>query len=364
MSYLLTLYIRMYVNGVFRFGEYYQDYFWTYIPYYVVAVLTVFALFRLYGGMWQYAGLHDLNRLVSANIITAVLHVGISILVISFIPGHEENTSRMPLSYYVIGAIIQFLLTTLFRFANRYIQEEKRRLSKKNAVNAMVVGTGETSRIVRRQLEEDLESGVNIACIFTYKDAESGSLLDGVPVVANLYHLANHIEKYQIKRVILADSLMPMSVRERIRSFCKSADIDLQDFSGFLRYDKSGLPFQQLMQCINGKITVLKDGKTTHFNNGEQALMTLVGKQDVKSISIHDGAFFIELLSYKVKPLIVFIRENRYTTKLHGILVVKQLISWELCTTKALHLLLRVTKVRRNYIFWTFFRIGQPTLQG
>ena len=311
MSYLLTLYIRMYVNGVFRFGEYYQDYFWTYIPFYTVAALLVFFFFRLYGGMWQYAGLHDLNRLVTANIITAVLHVGISILVISFIPGHEAQSSRMPTSYYVIGAIIQFLLTTLFRFANRYIQEEKRRFNKKNAVNAMVVGTGETSRIVRRQLEEDPDSGVNITCIFTYKDAESGSLLDGVPVVADLYHLSEHINKYQIKRVILADSLMPMSVRERIRSYCKSTEIDVQDFSGFLRYDNNGLPFQKLMQCINGKITVLKDGKTSQFDNSEQALMTIVGKHDVKSISIHDGAFFIELLSYKVKPLIVFFITNR-----------------------------------------------------
>ena len=311
MSYLLTLYIRLYVNGIFRAGDYYLDYYWKYIPYYTLAALIVFFVFRLYGGMWQYAGLHDLNRLTSASFITAALNVGISVLVISFIPGHEENASRMPTSYYIIGAIIQFLLTTIFRFANRYIQEEKRRFSKKNAVNAMVVGTGETSRIVRRQLEEDPESGVNIACIFTYKDAESGSLLDGIPVVANLDQFITHIGKYQIKRVILADSLMPMSVRERIRGYCQDAEIDVQDFSGFLRYDNSGLPFQKLMECVNGNITILEDGKTMHFDNGEQALMNVVGKHDVKSISVHDSGFFIELISYKVNPLIVFFITNR-----------------------------------------------------
>ena len=300
MSYLLALYIRLYVNGVFRFGEYYLDYFWHFIPYYTLASLVVFFLFRLYGGMWQYAGLHDLNRLTSANFITAALHIGISILVISFIPGHEENASRMPTSYYVIGAIIQFLLTTGIRFANRYIQEERRRFNRKNAVNAMVVGTGETSRIVRRQLEEDSESGVDIACIFTYRDGESGTLLNGIPVVAGLDRFKSHLQRYQIRRVILADSLMPMSVRERIRDCCQEAGTDMQDFSGFLRYDNSGLPFQKLMECVNGKITILEDGKTTQFDNGEQALMTIVGKHDVKSISIHDGAFFIELLNINI----------------------------------------------------------------
>ena len=65
LSYLAALYIRMYVNGVWRFGAYYQDYFWSYIPYYVIASVIVFGAFRLYGGMWQYAGLHDLNRIIS-----------------------------------------------------------------------------------------------------------------------------------------------------------------------------------------------------------------------------------------------------------------------------------------------------------
>ena len=175
----------------------------------------------------------------------------------------------------------------------------------------MLVGTGETARIVRRQIDDDPDSGEQIVCIFTYHDSEIGTLIDGISVVGNLNQFTEHIDKYKIQRVILADSIMPMSVRERIKSSCQAAKIDVQDFSGFLRYDNSGLPFQKLMQCISGKITVLKDGKTTKFDNGEQALMTIVGKHDVKSISIHDGAFFIELLSYKVKPLIVFFITNR-----------------------------------------------------
>ena len=150
LSYLLTLYIRLYVNGIFRAGEYYLVYYWHYIPYYTIAAFAVFAAFRLYGGMWQYAGLHDLNRLFAANIITAALNVGIALLVISLFPEHEGYASRMPTSYHIIGAIIQFLLTASARFVNRLIQAEKRRISKRNDQAVMLVGTGETARIVRR----------------------------------------------------------------------------------------------------------------------------------------------------------------------------------------------------------------------
>ena len=102
LSYLLALYIRFFVNGKF-YGSiaYYQDYFWTFIPIYIVASVVVFALFKLYGGMWQYAGLHDLNRILLANIVTIPLHIGISVLVISNIQEPEISSSlRMPHSSY------------------------------------------------------------------------------------------------------------------------------------------------------------------------------------------------------------------------------------------------------------------------
>ena len=311
LSYLIALYIRMYVNGVWRFGAYYQDYFWHFIPYYVVASVVVFAGFRLYGGMWQYAGLSDLNRIVGANLVTVVLHIGISILVIRLNLGEVEEATRMPISYYPIGAVIQLLLTTLLRFANRYYQEEKRRLSRKNAVNVMVVGTGETSRIVRRQLDDDPNSGARIVCIFSYKAYEPGSLINGVPVVGNLDLLTKHIERYGVQRVILADSIMPMSIREKIISTCGDANIEVQNLSGFLRYDNSGLSLRQLMECVDGKVTIFKDGDVTDFDNGEQALMAFPGRNDIKSISIDGDHFFVELISYKVNPLIVFFITNR-----------------------------------------------------
>ena len=313
LSYLLALYIRFFVNGKF-YGSiaYYQDYFWTFIPIYIVASVLVFALFKLYGGMWQYAGLHDLNRILLANIVTIPLHIGISVLVISNIQEPEISSSlRMPVSYYVIGAVIQFILTASLRFINRLIQEEKRRLSFKSAVPVMVVGTGETSRIVRRQLEEDPETVVRIVCIFTYRDYEAGSLLDGVPVVNHLDQLKNHIERYQVKRVILADSLMPMHVRDTIRNTCQEINIEMQDFSGYLRYDNTGVSFQKLMECADGKVVILQDDVISRYEDGEQALMAISGRHDVKSVGVRDNCLFVELISFSVNPLIVFFITNR-----------------------------------------------------
>ena len=122
VSYLLTLYIRFYVNGAMRESIlYYQDYFWKFIPYYMAAAIVVFACFRLYRSVWQYAGVHDLNRVLLANVVTAVVHVGISVLAFALIPEEEKGTIRMPVSYYIIGGFFQFIFVIGIRFSYRLI---------------------------------------------------------------------------------------------------------------------------------------------------------------------------------------------------------------------------------------------------
>ena len=89
LSYLLALYVRFSSGGTLHLGERYINSYWAFIPYCTIVSFLIFAVFRLYGGMWQYVGLHDLNKLISANILSIGLHIGISILIIRTIPGHE-----------------------------------------------------------------------------------------------------------------------------------------------------------------------------------------------------------------------------------------------------------------------------------
>ena len=113
----------------------------------------------------------------------------------------------MPVSYYVLGGIIQFAITAILRFVNRFFQEELRRFNRKNAINVMLVGTGETARFVRRQIDDDPDSGEQIVCIFTYHDSEIGTLIDGVSVIGNLNQFTEHLgTKYIAEGAAQADA--------------------------------------------------------------------------------------------------------------------------------------------------------------
>ena len=227
LSYLLALYIRFFVNGEFRVSVgYYVEYFWRIAPIYTVLAIAAFALFKLYGGMWRYAGLNDMNRIISANLVTVVLQVGTSMIVLALLPSAQAN--RMPYSYYVIGAVIQFILVVLIRFSHKILLAEKAKIasSKIETVPALVVGSNELGRKVVHHLEDNT---VFRAVAIAGKD--SGRMMDGVPVIG-FDAIEKIVTEKGIKAVFIADKELTKDQRDHIRQAAK--DIEISDFTGYM----------------------------------------------------------------------------------------------------------------------------------
>lgn len=289
LSYYLALVVRFYVNNEFR-AVAQTDYlpaFWQFAPFYSVICVAVFAVFKLYNSRWKHAGLHDLNLLITANLATAAIHVAATLLFVH----------RMPITYYVIGAVFQFALITASRFGYRFVVMESVRLSVKNraSLNVMIVGTGETARILRSQIENDSTNVARPVCIFSYKGAQDGGMMNGLPIVSGLDKLPEQLRKYQVKCVILADSLMPVDVRVRIREICQESGIEVQNFSGFMTREGAGLPAKKLLEYTSGPVNVVMNGLTASFENGEKALMNLEGNYSVQRIYADGGKLVVVL---------------------------------------------------------------------
>ena len=81
----------------------------TFAPIYTIICVIVFFIFRLYGGMWRYAGIGDVNRILLANVVTTIIHVVVTVLFYQ----------RMPITYYVMGAAMQLVTIGIIRFSYR-----------------------------------------------------------------------------------------------------------------------------------------------------------------------------------------------------------------------------------------------------
>ena len=154
LAYFIALVVRFYVHSEFNeLAARYIPAYLKFAPFYTVFCLVIFYGFKLYNSRWRYAGLGDMNRILYASALTCVVQVAGSTLFVM----------RMPVTYYFIGAVVQFTLVAAIRFAPRVILVEAERaktLTRKDdaIVNTMVVGVGETSHLVLRQMERNPES--------------------------------------------------------------------------------------------------------------------------------------------------------------------------------------------------------------
>ena len=288
-AYFIALIIRFYVN--FEINEWAVRYipaFRAFAPWYTVCCLVIFGAFKLYNNRWKYAGLNDLNRILLANLATFVVQVAGSVVFVL----------RMPVTYYVIGAVIQFCMIAASRFSYRlFLMERSRVRSRRNATSipVMIVGVGETSHLVRRHLENDGENAARPVCLLDFRGEEFGNMMEGLPVISGVDKLADAIKKYSVECVILADSTMPTDVRKAVREICGEMNVEVQDFAGFFQESRGAVTLRNLMEYAKGEVELVVNGKSQSFANGEQAVMSVTGKYVVKSVAAHENRLVVEL---------------------------------------------------------------------
>ena len=266
-AYFLALLVRFYVNFEFRpTVSYYLTDWLHFTPFYTVLSILIFAAWKLYGGMWRFAGINDMNRIIFANLCTVVVQI----------VGTALFIRRMPITYYVIGAILQFLFVSLIRFGYRILLVEKKKVSARNipTVPTMIIGAGETARKAIRHLED-----TPFRATVVVDEKSAGKSLDGINVVSDFGATLSGV-----RAVFIADPGLGAEKRKEIKEACDSAGIELQDYTGYLANLGGRVPTSSLLELVSGSVTLIVDGKESKFSSGEEALKSLKDRYDVKSI--------------------------------------------------------------------------------
>ena len=228
LSYYLALVFRVAVNnmgGIFGSPSdvpVYFSAFYRIAPIYTVLCIVVFFLFKLYGGVWRFAGINDMYRILGAWLVTTLLQLVVSFLTMRAM---NFNFARMPATYYMLGCMLQLLFVTAIRFGPKTIADEKRRRAKK-AEKALVIGAGELGQ----QTVKMLESGMNyeVSAIVDTENEHVGLMIDGTPVYG-LETLEALIENNGIKCVFLAEPDLNNKNRGRVAACCKARNVELKE---------------------------------------------------------------------------------------------------------------------------------------
>ena len=243
MMVYLILYDAIAINFSYFFGlllrfdfkfssippEYFQA-FLKFTPFYTVITIVIFYMLRLYNSIWKYASFTELSRILLATGITSLIHiVGITTLVL-----------RMPISYYMVGIMMQFLLVTAIRFSYRFISLERgKRANLQNIVhNTMIIGAGAAGQILLRELNNSAESDAKVCCIIDDDPMKIGRFLEGVPVVGNRDDILSNVEKYRIDQILFAVPTATAAETRDILNICKETHCEIKRLPGVYQIAK------------------------------------------------------------------------------------------------------------------------------
>lgn len=145
LAFFLALWFRFDCRYTMIPKEYLNLYF-KFILIYAVISIFVFRKMRLYNSIWRFASYSELLRTVVATGITFVIHcVGMNVFF-----------GRMPLSYYVFGIMIQFVLTLGVRFSYRFVLLERSRQRKAEEIakakKVLLIGAGKAGQMILRDI--------------------------------------------------------------------------------------------------------------------------------------------------------------------------------------------------------------------
>ncbi len=243
ISYIFALWLRFDCNYSEIPGQILAG--WLYFtPVYVLFSMVVFWALHLYQSIWRFASYTELKKVAISSIITAVFHtVGITVLF-----------QRMPISYYLIGAGVQFALVLLVRFAYRFVNLERQNRTKlpqkAKESRIMLIGAGAAGQMVLRDLHSSKELNHRVYCIIDDNPNKWGRYIDGVPVVGGREDIIINVEKYEIDKIFLAIPSSSAAARKDILEICKETRCELKSLPG-------------ISELAEGRVTVnsLKDVK-------------------------------------------------------------------------------------------------------
>ena len=298
LAYFLALYIRFDGN----YTEIPSNYLMAWLkfaPIYVVICLVTFIILHLYRSLWRFASYKELTTVILSSVITGVLHViGITLLF-----------ERMPISYYLIGMVLQFIFVLGIRFAYRFVILKRKMYAKsirrQIANRVMLIGAGDAGISILHDIHNSDKINDRVCCIIDDDKYKWGKFIDGVPIVGGRDDILLNVEKYKIEKIYFSIPTASADQKRIILNICKETgcelkilpntyqlvngivsisdvkDVNIEDLLG---RETVKVEMEEIYQFISGKVILVTGGGGSIGSE----LCRQIAKHDPKQLIILD----------------------------------------------------------------------------
>jgi len=186
------------------------------LPFLLLVRFVCFYVFRLYEGVWRYASMNDLLRILKAITIGSAVFTAYILIRYQFI--------GFPRSVLVIDwfVIITFLGGTRFLYR---LSREFHPLKTKSDNRVLVIGADDTGEMLLREMRQNPRMQYNPIGFLDKESGKKGRRIHNVPILGNINELGKIAQEKDIREVIIASPSITGKEIRRIIETCEQVGI-------------------------------------------------------------------------------------------------------------------------------------------
>ncbi|WP_296892204.1 nucleoside-diphosphate sugar epimerase/dehydratase [Thiobacillus sp.] len=180
---------------------------------------VVFWRFGLYRGIWRFASLPDLKRIVLAVGLAALL---VPVTLILF-----RVQAVVPRSVLILDPLLLVIVMGGSRLAYRAWKEHRlASVLRPDSKPVLVAGAGSAADFLLRELARN-PAGFHVVGLLDDNRDKQGRLVQGLPVLGTLDDVAACAKKLEVDDIVLALPSAAHAVRKRITQLCTEAGLNV-----------------------------------------------------------------------------------------------------------------------------------------
>lgn len=217
--------VSNYLAFIIRFDSllspvYFQK-FLAYLPLLLLIRLVCILLTGLHRGLWRYASISDLIKIINSTTIGSLLFL----LIVKYLLGDTDY----PRSILVLDWLIFITISGGNRLFIRVFREYM--IEGPSRKNVLIIGAGDVGEMIVREMKNKRESAYSPIGFIDDDIQKKGSTIHGIPILGNSDMLPDIIKKYGPDEVLITSSDLRKTVRD-IYEICKPHNILIKKLPG------------------------------------------------------------------------------------------------------------------------------------
>ena len=256
-----------------------------FMPVSVCILITIYMLFKLYRGIWKFAGLDEFMRIALACLTGTVLYIA-AFLLYGRLGVHQQQI--FPISYPFLFLLLQLAFTTLIRFFYRFASKIKTDLMNRGSrKRTLIVGAGRTGVTVLRNLETSSHSDFHVVGFVDRNPEKLGKYIHGVKVVGNDDNIPDLVNELRIDSIIIAIPAASQSEKRRIIELCEKTDCNLRIVPAIYQLANGDVNIEQMrnveIEDLLGRDSIVIDSDEIFSTLRDQVVLVTGGGGSIGS---------------------------------------------------------------------------------